>query len=140
MYFDTASFALSSVVCAISRIFSVCSLILSLIALSCVGPLGRCSLTFRASLRRLLDLLQLFAKLVDQHAGVLAVIDGDGNEMHPAVLKRPLERWDQIVGAFDLRTLRAVTLGIFHEVRVSKRQAEIGEMIHRLLPPDHAVG
>jgi hypothetical protein len=36
MYFDTASFALSRVVCAISRIFSVCSLIFSLIALSLV--------------------------------------------------------------------------------------------------------
>src|ERR1700716_2099216 len=125
MYFETASFALSSVVCAISRIFSACSLIFSLIALSYVRAMDRWS----GSRYRFIDLFQFFTKLIDQNAGVFAVIDRNGDEVNPAVLERPLKRWDEIVGAFDLRAFRPVTLGVFDEIRVSEGQTEIGEMI-----------
>ena len=36
--------------------------------------------------------------------------------------------------------LRAVGLGIFDEVGIAEGQAEIGEVVDRLLPADHAVG
>src|SRR5258708_35493148 len=60
--------------------------------------------------------------------------------MHSTALKSPLDIWNQPGRAFDLRTFRTVTLRVFDEVRVPERQAEIRETIHRLLPPDHAIG
>src|SRR5712672_2894699 len=137
MYFDTASFALSRVVCAISRIFSVWSLIFSFMALS----LG-CSLpnVTNAKLRcRFVDLFYLLAKLINQHTGIFAVIDGDRNQMHPTAVESTLERWDQFGRAFDLRTLCTVTLGVLDKVRIAECQAEIRKTIHGLLPADHAV-
>jgi len=49
-----------------------------------------------------------------------------GNQI-TRVLECPLERSDKVVRAFDLEPFAAVALGVFDEIRVSKRQAEIGE-------------
>src|SRR5258708_4868422 len=130
MYFETASFALSSVVCAISRIFSACSLIWSLIALSLRWLTSSLLQEIQSLLRRLLNLLQLSAQLIDQHPRILAVIDRPQNQMPPAVLEGPLERRNKVVRAFDLGALGAIALGVFDEIRVAERQAEIREMVH----------
>src|SRR5579863_7892272 len=122
MYFDTASFALSSVVCAISRILSACSFSLSLIALSsgysCMVVIPACRP--RGSLRRLGDRLQLLAEFIDQHTGVLGVVDGNDDQVHAAALERAFERRDQLAGAFDPRAFCAITLGVFDEVRIAE--------------------
>ena len=102
MYFDTASFALSSVVCAISRIFSACSLICSLIALSITGVCDHANFSSAHQLTaadvsrgRLNDLFQLLAKLIHQHACIFAIIDRHHDEVHAAALERVFERRNQ---------------------------------------------
>src|SRR3954463_4118670 len=102
MYFDTASFALSSVVCAISRIFSACSLICSLIALSIAGACDHANFSSANQLTladgshsRLNNLFQLLAKFIHEHARILAVIDRHHDEVHTAALERVLERGNQ---------------------------------------------
>src|SRR5450631_3458293 len=115
IYFDTASFALSSVVCAISRIFSACSLIFSLIALS----LGfRCNQSYPATtIDRLTsvcdrpfpnrlghgfdDFLQFLPKLVDQNPGVFRVVDGNDDKVYAATLEGLFKCRDDPVRAFD---------------------------------------
>src|SRR4051794_14946624 len=101
MYFETASFALSSVDCAISRIFSVCSLICSLIALSIAGVCDA-PIQFSSSIDvaevspgRLDDLFQLLAEFIHEHACIFAVIDRHHHEVHTAALERVFERWNQ---------------------------------------------
>jgi hypothetical protein len=102
MYFDTASFALSSVACAISRILSACSFSLSLIALSRLQwVIVILACWRRGSLRRLGDRLQFLSEFIDQHAGVLAVVDRNNDQVHPAALECAFERRDQVAGAFD---------------------------------------
>src|SRR6185436_460331 len=108
MYFDTASFALSRVVCAISRIFSACSLICSLMALSIFGvcELRRLRSRWRDDRSRVRfdNLFQLLAKLVDQHPGILGVINRHHDEVHATALERVFERRDQRRRAFDAGT------------------------------------
>ena len=98
MYFETASFALSSEVCAISRIFSACSLICSLMALSIFGvcELRRLQLRLRDDRSRVRfgNLFQLLAKLIDQHPGIFGVINGHHDEVHAAALERAFQRRD----------------------------------------------
>src|SRR5438045_2040726 len=121
MYFETASLALSSVDCAISRIFSACSLICSLMALSIPDAVAvTWSSAFQgsscSSLRRFGDGLQLLAKFVHQHAGIFGVIDRHHDEMHAAALECVFERRDQGIRTCDPRALCAVALGIFDEI------------------------
>src|SRR5882724_7568865 len=105
MYFDTASLALSRVVCAISRIFSACSLICSLMALSISRRLRLQRLQSRlcddGSRIRFDDLFQLLAQLIDEHPRIFAVIDRHHDEMHATALERVFERRDQRGRAFD---------------------------------------
>src|SRR4051794_24962003 len=102
MYFDTASFALSSVVCAISRILSACSLICSLIALSIAGVCDHANFrsTHQSALAdgsrgRLNDLFQLLAEFIHEHACIFAVVDRHDDEVHTATLERVFERRNQ---------------------------------------------
>src|SRR3954447_25016728 len=104
MYFETASLALSSVLCAISRIFSACSLICSLIVLSIPDAVAATSSFQRGpcrSLRRFSNPLQLLAEFIHQHARIFRVINGNHDEVYAAALERVFERRDQRVHALD---------------------------------------
>ena len=60
--------------------------------------------------------------------------------MHAAALECSLQSRDQAIGRGDTGALRAIALGVFHEVRIAEGETEVREFIHRLLPADHAIG
>src|SRR6188768_3827254 len=94
----------------------------------------------RSSCYGLVDFFQLLAKFVNQHASVLRIVDRNRNEVNSTIFERSFERGKQVAGLFDLRSFCAITFGIFHEIWISERQAEIRKLIYSLFPTDHSIG
>src|ERR1700752_2322803 len=92
------------------------------------------------SIGRLLQGFDLGAKLVDQNALVFRVIDRHDDEMDAASLKGRFKSRDQLARLGYPQSLRAVTLSISNEIRVTEGQAKIREIVDGLFPTDHPVG
>ena len=60
--------------------------------------------------------------------------------MDAAGVERLVQGRDELLGGLDPRPPRAVRLGVPDEVRVTEREAEVGELVDGLLPADHSVG
>src|SRR5258708_15916313 len=82
----------------------------------------------------------MLPQFIDEDPRVLAVVYGDRDQLHAALLKSLLERRHQPLGGLDPRPSRVVSARERDEIRVSQRHAEIGKTVGRLLPADHAVG
>src|SRR3954451_62050 len=107
-----------------------------------MAPLRKVRLTRRpaqASFCRL-EFRSAVFQFLDENACVLGVIDRHVDEMHPAEPKSLLQRRHEVLDRSHARAFRPIGLGIAHEVRIAEGQAIIREVIHRLLPPDHAIG
>ena len=55
-------------------------------------------------------------------------------------VERLLQGGRQLLGGVHPPSARAIGLRILHEIRVAEGQAEVREVIDRLLPTDHAIG
>src|SRR3954468_19631633 len=79
------------------------------------------------------------SEFLDEHAGVLAVVDRNRHHMHPARDERLLQGRDQVLRGVHPPAPRAIALRVLDEVGIAEGQAEVGEAVHRLLPADHAI-
>src|SRR4051812_29237750 len=86
-----------------------------------------------------LSLLLYRVQLVDQHAHVLAVVDGHHDEMHAAFAEGGFQHGRQFRGLADARALGAVGLRIGDEIGVAELEAEVRKVVDFLFPADHAV-
>src|SRR6266478_6442564 len=82
----------------------------------------------------------MLPQFIDEDPRVLAVVYGDRDQLHAALLKSLLERRHQPLGGLDPGPSRVMSARERDEIRVSERHAEIGKAVGRLLPADHAVG
>src|ERR1700730_16024517 len=82
----------------------------------------------------------MFPQFIDEDPRVLAVVYGDRDQLHAALLKSPLERRHKPLSGLDPGPSPVMSARERDEIRVSERHAEIGKAVGRLLPADHAVG
>src|SRR4051794_29689559 len=74
------------------------------------------------------------SEFLDEHAGVLAVVDRYRHHMHPARGERLLQGRDQVLRGVHPPAPRAIALRVLDEVGIAEGQAEVGEAVHGLLP------
>lgn len=68
------------------------------------------------------------------------VLDGDFHRMHAVALVTLLHQRTQLRRSLDSMTNRALTLGIFHEFRISVVEPKLIQPHVGLLAVDHPVG
>jgi hypothetical protein len=78
----------------------------------------------------------MLSQFIDEDPRVLAIVYGDRDQLHAALLKSPLERRQQPLGGLDPGTARVMSARELDEIRVSERHAEIGKAVGRLLPAE----
>src|SRR5437016_9034282 len=76
----------------------------------------------------------MFPQFIDEDPRVLAVVYGDRDQLHAALLKSLLERRHQPLGGLDPGPSRVMSARERDEIRVSERHAEIGKAVARLPP------
>src|ERR1700730_7998976 len=102
--------------------------------------LGKDARRYRCRRAARSDRSGMLPQFIDEDPRVLAVVYGDRDQLHAALLKSPLERRHQPLGGLDPGAARVMSARERDEIRVSERHAEIGKAVGRLLPADHAVG
>ena len=69
----------------------------------------------------------MLPQFIDEDPRVLAVVYGDRDQLHAALLKSPLERRHQPLGGLDPGTACVMSARERNEIRVSERHAEIAK-------------
>jgi hypothetical protein len=81
----------------------------------------------------------MLPQFIDEDPRVLAVVYGDRDQLHAALLKSPLERRHQPLGGLDPGAARVMSARERDEIRISECHAEVGKAVGVLFPADHAL-